>query len=272
MRQMMQFALCSLLLPFNLRQSPGDPEEQRRLGQSYLKRPIHPIICRTDQTVLDGSRRVLGMRLVLGDKSDHPVDCLVTDEALSPEEIIEINLITAMHRRDLTGWEKFQGCLKLKERHPEWSNKDLAACLNVDPSMITVLLSPERCLPAIKDALRSGAIRISDCVAMARVDEKTQHELLTARLTGSMTSRDQMHQLARKARKGNNQPTNRVNRIKCPLPGPGGRSVVVSGENLTLSDVIDTLQSVIKLARKADEEGIGAQVFERVCKDKAAKE
>jgi hypothetical protein len=207
------------------------------------------------------------MRLVLGDESDHPVDCLVTDEALSPEEIIEINLVTAMHRRDLTGWEKFQGCLKLKERHPEWSNKDLAACLNVDPSMITVLLSPERCLPAIKDALRSGAIRISDCVAMARVDEKTQHDLLAAKLGGA--SRDQVHQQARKARSSNGKPAVKVARVKCALPSGVTVTLAAEGDGLTLDDVIETLAELLKEAKKANDQGLDSKTFSAVLKDKA---
>jgi hypothetical protein len=126
--------------------------------------------------------------------------------------------------------------------------------------MITYLLSPALCINAIREALQAGAIGISDCAAMSRVDEKTQHELLAAKLGGA--SRDQVHRQARKARNGDT-PAVRVSRIKCALPG--GRMVAISGEGITLDEAIESAQNWIKFAKKAVERGWDAKTLERAC-------
>ena len=38
------------------------------------------------------------------------LDVIITDEPMSPAEIKEIQLVTALHRADLTPYEQFLGC------------------------------------------------------------------------------------------------------------------------------------------------------------------
>jgi hypothetical protein len=237
-------------------------------GSLVTEGQLQPIGLLSDYTLIWGFRRHAAA--MLRDDITH-LWAAVFDQSVTEQEFQLLRATENFHRSELTPWERWQTAEELLRFNPSWKSADLAAHLHLDPGMITRLLSPGRCVPAVQDALKAGALGITDTYAMSRVPAQEQHALLAARLNGSMTNRDQLARKARKAR-GGNQPEVRVGRIKCPLPGPGGRSVVVSGENLTLSDVIDTLQSVIKLARKAEQEGIGAQVFERVCKDKAAKE
>jgi len=59
----------------------------------------------------------------------------------------------------------------------------------------------------------------------------------------------------------------RVKRIACPLPS--GVSIVVSGEELSLDDLIEALGEAQKEAKKAREQGLDAKTFRAVMKDKA---
>jgi hypothetical protein len=263
---MMQLPLCALILAINLRLNPGDKEELRRLGASYRKRPIHPIICRTDKTVLDGNRRVLGLRLELGEDSDHKVDCVLTDEDLRPADIIEIQLVTAIHRASLTGWEKWQGCLKLMELHPEWQQVDLANFLNVTPGSVTHMLSPSKCLPVIQEGLKDGRIALADCYTMSKVSDAEQHAMFAAKLSGA--SPGELRRQARRTRNSNgNGQVVKVNRIKIELAG--GLTVTFSGKAISLDQAVDAAAEAGKLMKRGQEKGWTAKTIQKMSADQA---
>ena len=62
----------------------------------------------------------------------------------------------------------------------------------------------------------------------------------------------------------------KVSRIKCQVPGKGA-TVVVSGEAISLEDMIEAMTELLKLAKKESEKGLDAKTFERVCRDLAKK-
>lgn len=114
--------------------------------------------------MVDGTRRLIGLRL----NGETEAEFLITDEDLRPEDIIEIGLITAMHRADLTGYEKWQACLKILERHPEWMAKDLAAHLNIDPSMVPRLMAASNTVPAVQEAFKAAGINQAQVYAISK--------------------------------------------------------------------------------------------------------
>jgi hypothetical protein len=54
------------------------------------------------------------------------------------------------------------------------------------------------------------------------------------------------------------------------VPGKGA-TIVVSGEAISLGDMIEAMTELLKEARKASERGLDAKTFERVCRDLAKK-
>ena len=54
------------------------------------------------------------------------------------------------------------------------------------------------------------------------------------------------------------------------MPGKGA-TVVVSGEAISLEDMIEALGELMKEAKKASDRGLDAKTFERVCRDLAKK-
>jgi hypothetical protein len=263
---MMQLPLCALVLALNLRLNPGDKEELRRLGASYLKRQIHPIICRTDKTVLDGNRRVLGMRLELGEDSDHPVECVATDEELRPEDILEIGLVTAMHRQALSDPEIYLGSKQLMAAHPEWQKKDLAAALHLHPSMATMILAVDNLIPAAREQFLGGAFRFSVAYEISKGAEREQHERLAARVAG--TSRDEMRRQARRTRNSNgNGQAVKVKRIKIDLAG--GLTATFSGKAVSLDQAIEAAAEAGKLMKRGQEKGWTAKTIQKMSADQA---
>ena len=247
----------------NLRVHPGDEADLVRLGHSYKKRPVHPLIARPDGTLIDGTRRVAGLRLI----GETEAEFLITDEELKPEDLLEIGLITAVHRLDLDGHTKWKACERLLSLHPGWLAKDLAEHLNFDPSMVTRLLSPGKCIAEAQQALAEGKIGISDCYALSKAPAEEQQRLLALRLAGA--SRDQLESEGRKHRASQRagKLAVRATRVKCELGG--GVSIVVAGDSLGLDEVIEALGNAQKEARKARDQNLDVKTWSAVMRDRA---
>jgi hypothetical protein len=166
----------------------------------------------------------------------------------------------------LSGHEEVVGLpQELMRLNPSWQLKDLAAQLHLDPSMVTRLLSPSKCIDAAQSALREGRIGISDCYAISKLPIEEQAAVLAQKL--SARSRDAIEQAGRKQRVS--PTTVKVTRIKAVLSS--GVSIVASGKGLSLDDLIESLGEAQKEAKKAREQGLDAKTFSAVLRDKARK-
>lgn len=255
--------------PKNPRKLPDDTDPRKeqwekdldRLGDDMLARGVLvPLLARLDATIIDGWRRWLAALR----KGIKELPVIVTD---TPEtEIAGIQLATVFHKADLTGAEKWMACCGILQAHPDWQLKNLAEFLHLDPSMVTRLLSPSKCIPAWQEALAAGKVGISDCYAASKLGEVEQAELLRLKLSGA--SRDAIEKAGRKQRTAATS-TVKVSRIKAMLPS--GVSIVASGEGLTLDDLIESLGEAQREAKKAREQGLDARTFQAVLRDRAKK-
>lgn len=237
-----------------------DEAELRLLGESLRKRQLQPVLARPDGTIIAGERRFRAATLV-GLKD---LQVIVTDEALTDAEIRAIQLTENIHRADLTGHEKWQACRELLELNPGWMAKDLADHLHLDPSSVTRLLSPSRCIPEAQESLAAGKLGISDCYAISKLPPEDQPGLLALKLGGA--SRDTLERQGRKKRAAS-APTVRAAKIKLMLVS--GVTVTVSGADLSLDEAIEAVNEAHKEMRKGRDQGLDAKTLQAVCRDKA---
>jgi len=238
-----------------------DESELRALGESLKKKQIVPVLTRPDGTFIDGHRRGLAAKLAGLEK----LDVIISDELLTKAQIMEIQLVNAMHRADLKPFEEYVGCKDWLAMNPNATVKELAAKIDKDASMLTRVLSLSRCVPAVQAAAAAGQLGPSEWYAIAKVPEAEQEAMLTAKLGGA--SRDEIEQRGRKLRTGE-APGIKVNRLRIPL-GAQGKSVTIAGENLSLEDCIETLVETLKFARKAQSENLDGKTWVQVMKQKA---
>jgi ParB/RepB/Spo0J family partition protein len=236
-----------------------DELDLRRLGESLRVKQLQPVVCLPDGTLVCGERRVRSCLLV----GKEIIDVRILDEQLTESQIRVYQLTENLQRSDLTGPEKWQSCLELK-RINGWSNKELADNLHLDPSSITRILSPSDCIPAVQEAFLAGKCGISDCYAIAKFAESEQAAILAQKLGGA--TRDQLESAGRKIRSGHAN-TVKLSRIRAPLAS--GVEVVISGKELGLDDVIESLGELLKDAKKANESRIDVKTWSAVLKDKA---
>jgi ParB family transcriptional regulator, chromosome partitioning protein len=260
--KLVMFPLAACVIAGNIRVTV-DEQEIRLLGESLKKRQIHPIFVLADGTVIDGSKRVraalaAGLTELLA---------VVSDEPLTPEQIRELQLISAFHRSDPSPFDKWQAMEAVKASHPDWSNKQLADLLDIDPKMIKVLLSPGGCIEAARDSLRKGEIGISVAHELSLLPPEEQQPLLDLKLGGG--SRDDVAQLGRERRNGNGTvPSVAKDGREAPklveleIPLPGGRAVVIKGED-TLPAVLELLKKLSKEVEAAVGKNLTAKKFQK---------
>jgi len=237
-----------------------DKDELMDLGESLKKKQHHPLLSRLDGTITDGHRRFFAGELV-GLKQ---LDVIITDEPMTPAQIKEIQLVTALHRADLKPYEQFLGCRDWLALNPGATAKDLAAKIDRDPSTLVRILSLAKCIQAVQQAAAEGKLGPSEWYAISKVPEAEQEAMLAAKLAGA--SRDQLEQRGRRLRNGE-APGIKVNRLKISLGL--GRSVTIAGSNLGLDDAIELLQEALKSARKAQGENLDGKTWVQVMKQKA---
>jgi len=247
--------------PGNPRKS-CDPDQLRVLNGSLRKKQWVPLIAKPDGSIIDGWRRWCAAML---DGKPEQLDVIITDEALTPAEIKEIQLVTALHRADLTPYEQFVGCRDWLALNQGATAKDLAARIDRDPSTLVRILSLAKCTPSVQSAAEDGKLGPSEWYAISKVPEHEQQAMLAAKLAGA--SRDQLEKQGKKLRHGT-VPVLRVKRLSIPVDAHG-RSVTIAGGDLSLDDAIELLQDALKSARKAQSENLDGKTWVQVMKRKA---
>ena len=187
--------------------------------------------------------------------------------SLSQTEFKLIRAAENLHRKELTFHQKWRIAAELMIENPTWNQKSLAEHLHLSEGMIVKLLSPSKLSGEWQEALKVGKVGISDCYAASKLAAADQDALLAMKLSG--VSRDALERQVRKTRSGNT-PVVRASKIKCPLAS--GINITVSGNEMTLDEMIDALVEASKEARKARDLGLHAKTFEASMRDRHRRE
>ncbi len=239
-----------------------DPEKIRLAGQDILVNgQLQSVAATEDGRMIFGHGRWLAAKAV-GKKT---LEVKIYPASLPDTQFKLIRAAENLQRKDLSGHQKWLLCADLMCGNPTWQMKDLAEALHVDPSMVTRLLSPSKCIPAAQEALAAGKLGISDCYEFSKESPDRQAELLKMKLAGA--SRNAIEQDRRKSRNGN-APAVRLSRVKIAMPQ--GAAVVVSGKDLGMAEVVELLTETLKEARKAAEV-FDIKTWQSMMKDKCKK-
>jgi ParB family transcriptional regulator, chromosome partitioning protein len=238
-----------------------DQSELQQLGESLAVRQLQPVLARPDGILLAGERRYRAAKLV----GLAGLLTVISDEPLSDSEMRVVQLTENLHRASLTAHEQWQACQELLALNPSWRGKELGEHLKLSAATITRLLSPSACIAPAQQALAAGRIGITDCYALSRLPADAQDEVLAL-----MLSKEARSTIERRIRQCHQvSPAVRTGRVKCSLPS--GVSIVVTGEALSLDDLIDALAEAQREARRAREQSLDVRTFAAVLRDKSQK-
>jgi ParB family chromosome partitioning protein len=238
-----------------------DSEKIRLQGVDMLaKGQLQPVGATEDGRMIFGHGRWLAAKSA-GIKT---LEVKVFPASISDTEFKLIRASENLQRKELTGHRKWLLCAGLLSTNPTWQMKDLAERLGLDPSMVTRLVSPSKCIPAWQEALAAGKVGISDCYAASKLVEVEQADLLRQKLAGA--SRDAIEQAGRKKR-ATTTPSVTLKRVKIAMPE--GTTIVLTGAEMALDDVINALESALSAARRAHKDNLDVKTAEKVWRDKA---
>lgn len=252
-------AVADLKAQFNVRKDPHE-HELLSLGESLRSGQLTPIIIDPNFVIIDGWRRWLAARMV----ALKTLKAIVSNRPLTDSELRSAQLMLSVHRAALTAGEMYQACYELLQLN-SWNAKQLAEHLKLDPSMITRILSPSDCIPAVREALAAGHLGLSHCYEISKETEERQEALLRLRLEGA--SREEMERFRRKPKARGKKSGERQTSIKVPLAS--GVTLTVSGPTLSLPGIVDAFAEGHKASKKAIEEGLDAKTWVAVMAQKA---
>lgn len=253
--------------PFQPRSRP-DPAHCRSLGESIkaIGQKV-PIIGYTDPVtgvfkVIDGGCRLIGARevgiaeLLALDLGKEPTltELLMAQAAI---DLLRQHLNPMDRARLWQAYKKERGC----------TARQMGKELGVDESLVGDYLALHKLPSDVQEQVNSGALHMSKACLIAQQESNPDRQRELAAQAVSM-SRTELAATLRKNRR-NAQATQavRMSRVKCLLPS--GIVIVVSGEGLSLDDLIEALAEAQKEAKKAREQGLDSRTFQAVLRDKA---
>lgn len=244
-----------------IREELGPEAELRSLGESLRVRQISPVGAMSDGEPIWGFRRIKAAWLVgLPD-----LEVKVFSEPLSATDIKILQISENIQRRDMTSFEKWQAYEELRKLNPKWTAKELGQHLKIDQAAVTRWLSPSKCIAAWQDALRDGSVGITDVYYASQAPEEEQLSLLQLKRAGA--SRDALKRTIERSKSKPSGPTRGAKRATIPLPG--GSRVVVTGDQLTLPEIVEILNKALAAAREATKERLDVKAFETVMRSKS---
>ena len=169
-----------------------DPAELERLAQSLRDHgQLQAIRVRWSEAdgkwiILAGERRY---RAAL--QAGLPtIACIFVEDALSDVEILEEQLVENCLRADLKPIEQANSFAALM-RHHQWSGKELAEHLHLDPSSVTRALALLTLPEDVQEQVTSGALAPSVAYEVAKLDHAEDQRAVTEEVIAGQLNRAQ---------------------------------------------------------------------------------
>jgi ParB family chromosome partitioning protein len=194
------------------------PEAIERLSASLLKHgQLMPIRVRWNGTigkwvVISGERRYrAAMRAGL-----KTVACIFADGGLSPNEILQEQIVENLLREDLRPIEQARAYRQLMDMHG-WTAKELSSELQVSQGAISKSLSLLTLPAELQEQVDAGSIQATAAYEVAKVEDREVQRDIARRIVDEDLTRDAAAEVVREA-------TNRPGRASSKGKGRGAAS------------------------------------------------
>lgn len=175
-----------------------DPIELQHLADSMKAHgQLQPIVVRPDQgrgvyVIIAGERRWRAA----GIAGFSTVSCTVHDKALTPGELLTLQMIENLVRDDLKPVEQAKAFRTLMDSNG-WSGNELAKQLNIAQSGVVAALRLLDVAPTIQASIDRGEIKASTGVILAKIEDPEQQAEVAARVVAEGLSREETAEVVR---------------------------------------------------------------------------
>ena len=235
------------------------------LSRSYMAQPVNYMVVSPDGTVRDGNRRLFGIMEDTGPETMVPV--IVTLEEITEAMGLEIQLATAENTKGLSDYERYLGYSKLLDITKLYANA-VAARLGVSEPTFSRIMSIGRAFPAVLEAVKEGRIsRPPSARSSSRTRARPSRKSgLRIRTSGEAKNRQE---LAAKVKKTRKPSADAVRTQKLKWQVPSGNVITVSGEGLSLEEILEVLAEASKQLKDGIKRNYTAKTFGQAMKDMA---
>lgn len=213
---------------------------------------LQPLLVRREGdklVVLDGERRLRAAKLA-GLTS---VPVIVDESPMSDGEVVYRQLVLDAQRVELSPMERARAIQRLMTA-TNWSDRELAAKLGVSPATVSKLLALT-VLPAdVQAQVASGRLAMSAAYELVKIADPAERERLAAEAVSGKLNRDTVAKRAKEISnaKAAGKPRRRYQRKyseRIVMPLGSGRSVAVSGDQLSVESVVAWLTELLERIR-----------------------
>jgi ParB family chromosome partitioning protein len=239
-----------------------DAVRDRELAESVALYGVQvPLICyQTPQQpmIADGQRRWLAAK----EAGQQTVPIYLLPQRPDEGDLLTLQLTINEHRSQLNVVDEYEAYLRLMELRG-WSQAQLATGLALRPAEITSVMALGKLSAAQRQLVRERQLSRSSAYAVARLPVAERDECLKQAVAGQL-KRDQLNAKARRRTKTDER---KSQRIVCSLRE--AEVTVKAAAGLNLTSLIDLLDELLRLCRKARTDGLDIQTAVRVFRDRA---
>lgn len=264
--EVIEFPLAELELGENIR----DKVDEQKAKAIALSAREHGIMVPIEvvlgpdgrKVVMDGANRVRATEL-LGRTT---IPTVVLDRTFTDSERIERQFILNCCRSDLTPLEKAKGLERLMES-TKWNQAEVARRVGMSEAAVSRSLAILKLPVDVQQQVAAGKIAESKAYQLTQVANAAEQSTLAQEVAAEGLPRDELSRRVRKSSAG--APASDAKVARVTIKRPEGRTLSVSGGELTLSSLIDCLEGVLAGAKKAHRRGVELAAFVRLANAEA---
>ena len=252
--------------------STSEDLDDELLGESLAKEQQSPIIVgplvNGLRPVYDGNRRTRAARK----KGLTKLFARILDRAPTPEELAKFQLISDIHKKHLTPYERSMGILAVEDANPELNSKQLTELIDMEESLFSRYRQCRKLCPQALEAYKSGQIGLMRMAEIARESEADQVRMLTVKAGRTAMNRE------KKKQEEAEKPPDRTARIRIPLAVDSDDISVhgavtiagIPGKEISWTDAEDILREALKAVKDAQKRNLGLRAAQASWRDMAA--
>lgn len=180
----------------------------------------------------------------------------------SPAALQIVRLTGFFHRKGLSAPEQTDALAEL-QKATGFNNKELAEHLHLDPSTVTRLLAPLKCIPEVLKAYKAEKINLSEAYEFFKLTPEEQAAALIKKLSGEINGK-----VAIAAQRKKPQPTEGVKRIRIELAS-GVTVVFTSDSGLTLDTALTAATEAGREIKRGLSEGLSPKTLSKAASERA---
>lgn len=248
-----------------VRESLDEARVQQMAQTASVVGIVQPPILRRDADFfvpIEGHYRVAAA-ILLGWET---IRAIIDGEQLDANGVLIRQLITNTMRTGLKPSESAKGIEQLILATGSTAG-EVAKQIGLSDAKVSDLRKLTTLSAEIIELVDAGKIPVSAAAELARREPAERAELARQLAEGKLT-RDGLAGARRAAKRDTKPGKTQSSRVTAFLEG--GRSITVSGDNLTLETFIEAIESLLTKARRARPQGIGLSTFIKMLKDQQA--